>query len=90
MHTKLWWNFRVSRRGGEYQHSYDEGSKHLWNVGDLLPDYTEQHLIRKSSQAKLRAGNLEEGQLETDGSWGYHVKWILDKQGVKGWNGMNW
>jgi hypothetical protein len=20
----------------------DEGSKHLWNVGNLLPDYTEQ------------------------------------------------
>jgi hypothetical protein len=29
--------------------SHDEGSKHLWNVGKILPDYTEQHPGRQSS-----------------------------------------
>jgi hypothetical protein len=24
------------------------GSKHLWNVGQFLPDYTEQHPTRQS------------------------------------------
>jgi hypothetical protein len=31
----------------------DEGSKHLWNVGKLLPDYTAQHPRRQPSSYSL-------------------------------------
>jgi hypothetical protein len=32
-----------------YRQGYDWGSKHLWNVGKLLPDYTAQHPRWQSS-----------------------------------------
>jgi hypothetical protein len=35
----------------------DGGSKHLWNVGKLLPDYTEQHTrIQSSPSAQFSMG----------------------------------
>jgi hypothetical protein len=36
-----WWNvtyYRIQKRSPD-----DEGSKHLWNVGQYIPDYTGQH-----------------------------------------------
>jgi hypothetical protein len=37
------------RRGFWLHRTNDGGSKHLWNVGTILPEYTAQHLGRQSS-----------------------------------------
>jgi hypothetical protein len=34
-------------------HPDDGGSKNLWNVSKLLPDYTAEHLRRQSSYSPL-------------------------------------
>jgi hypothetical protein len=42
--VEVYWRYR-----GAYCHHHrpdDGGSKHLWNVGKLLPDYMAQHLRR--------------------------------------------
>jgi hypothetical protein len=54
------WGFGFSRRRewwwlspGMFLHPQDGGSKHLWNVGQFLPDYTAQHPRRQSSSQWL-------------------------------------
>jgi hypothetical protein len=40
------------------QHPDDAGSKHLWNVGKLLPDYTAQQPRRQSSSRFFSSSSL--------------------------------
>jgi hypothetical protein len=43
-----------------------EGSEHLWNVGQFLPDYTVQHPRRQSSLTTVPDRTFETRQCENE------------------------